>query len=69
MSRKDYVAIAKILRDVRTAEAVTDNADPITRCSWRVCVDLVEDRLMTLMAGDNPAFDRKRFLAASGGVQ
>ena len=51
MPKKDYVAIAADIRDLRAARGTLD--------------DLAR-RLAALFAGDNPKFDVTRFLRACG---
>jgi hypothetical protein len=60
MSRKDYVAIAALLRD--HANTLSDPTQ-----AWDIAVaDLVND-VADLFAADNPNFDRRRFLEAATG--
>ena len=54
MTRKDYELIAKVLRDF-----VGDGGDVIDR-------DKIAYELANALSQDNPRFDRKRFLIASG---
>ena len=54
MTRKDYELIARVLRDF-----VGDSGDVIDR-------DKIALELSKALAGDNPRFDRERFLIASG---
>jgi len=53
MTRKDYVAIAAALANVRTQATIP---------SWQSCCEKIADA----MAADNPRFDRARFLKACG---
>lgn len=62
MTRKDYVAIAQILKDALAIPPSTPLATTITRS---VVHDIAYD-CAALMAADNPAFDRTRFLKACG---
>lgn len=55
MTRKDYVAIANVLKDSRTA---------VSRLE--VERKLLAEKIADVMAGDNPRFDRARFLKACG---
>jgi hypothetical protein len=54
MTRKDYELIAKVLRDF-----VGDSGDSIDR-------DKIAFALSKALAQENPRFDAKRFLFASG---
>lgn len=60
MSKKDYVAIAALLRD--HAETIMDP----TQAPDIALRDLV-DGVADLFAADNPRFDRERFLNAALG--
>lgn len=51
MSRKDYVAVAAIIADLRR--------DHDGETAW-----LIAGRLATMFGHDNPRFDRARFLKA-----
>ena len=55
MTRKDYKAIAEAIRIARIHEQPEQSALP----------QLAED-LASIMASENPHFDRVRFLAACG---
>lgn len=69
MTRKDYVAVAKVIRE--TFEDVVSNAylcHPSAPVSYGVGVALSEvaDRLAVEVFGpDNPRFDRQKFMAAA----
>lgn len=56
MTKKDYIAIAKILKEVRG----TNYKHPENMC------DHVAYRLCDVFQADNSAFDRNRFLLACG---
>lgn len=59
MTRKDYVAIAELMRDEReSAELSTDG--------YRVWAD-IEISLADVFETDNPRFDRTRFYRACEG--
>ena len=59
MSKRDYVAIAKAIKD--------SIVEPAQRSltHYTACAD-VADRIADVCAADNPRFDRKRFLDACG---
>ncbi len=61
-SRKDYVAVAKIINDAQPLPGSTPTAATITRCS----LENVAQDLAKYFATDNARFDRARFLAACG---
>jgi hypothetical protein len=57
MSRKDYVALAAAIRDeYRLWDGETSGSD---------AVENVAKNIADALAGDNPNFDRERFLAAA----
>jgi hypothetical protein len=58
MTRKDYEAIAKIVRSERTL------CDPYTRQESRDIIDHLTYALSDVLADDNPKFHREQFLAA-----
>ena len=60
MTRKDYIAIAAALSNVRNSYA--PNWDPNL---FRACDDHAK-QLAHVLAQDNPRFDRARFLKAAG---
>lgn len=54
MTRKDYVAVAKIIADNDSGMSI-----------WTVRARIA-DALAEMFAADNPRFDRERFLKACG---
>lgn len=65
MTRKDYIAFAEALRDVKLALAGFLETPRHTRremATWQACVVRVAD----VLADDNPRFDRERFFDACG---
>jgi hypothetical protein len=62
MTRKDYVALAKIFNDALPLAQSTPTAATIARS---VVHDIAYDTAAMLAAG-NPRFDRARFLKACG---
>lgn len=60
MTRKDYIALATVLAQVRRAYA--PHWDPNL---FRACTDHVL-AIADMLAADNPRFDRARFLDQSG---
>jgi len=61
MSKKDYIVIAKALRETRD-EAVRNAASP----SAFTALEAVARNLADALERENPAFDRARFLKAAG---
>lgn len=61
MTKKDYMAIAAILKSRR---------DSLMASTGRVrpedVIDGITDQMALMMQRDNPRFDRERFLAACG---
>jgi hypothetical protein len=64
MTRKDYEAIARILRDRREAVEL-DISNPFATALATAHLDLIEADLIQLFESDNPRFQRDRFLARS----
>jgi hypothetical protein len=64
MTRKDYEAIASILRNRREAVEV-DISNPFATALSTAHLDLIESDLIELFESENPRFDRYRFLSAS----
>lgn len=63
VSRKDYVAIAALVRDL--ADTTSDPTQAVD-----IAVRDLIDGLANLFAGDNPNFNREKFIhAALGGDQ
>ena len=57
MSRKDYIAVAGLIRS-----RLVDTGDTVDQ--WNAIA--FADGMADLFAGDNPRFDRGRFLVACG---
>jgi hypothetical protein len=64
MTKKDYVAIAEIIRLTRKYTSVRDTPD--MRVGGGVATCSVAVRIADYCAGDNDRFDRGRFLRACG---
>lgn len=62
MTKKDYIALAAVLHSQRVPNA--SNAE--RRTLWNKCCDNHAYALAELLAQDNAAFDRARFLSACG---
>jgi hypothetical protein len=62
MTRKDYVALAEVLK--QTPGYCAQNFSHSLRTVQ--VVSIIADRLADYCAADNPAFDRARFLKACG---
>lgn len=61
-SKRDYVAVARIIRDARDDwGSPTTRDDPVSTALGQVA-----SGLCSVFASDNPRFDRERFLAACG---
>lgn len=61
MTKKDYIAIAKVLADNRKARATYDaQSMAVVRCT-----DVTAD-MADMLARENDRFDRGRFLKACG---
>lgn len=56
MTRKDYVALARIIADARNAG---DSAEEAMR-------EKIAQRMADMCAADNPRFDKERFLRDCG---
>jgi hypothetical protein len=63
MTRKDYIAIAAVIKGIGDSTPTPHYITPDTRES---VLATVADALADVMATDNDQFDRKRFLAACG---
>lgn len=59
MTKKDYIAIAKVISDERNHPASGSKAAQVT-------CDRLAHRFADMLASDNPRFDRARFLQACG---
>lgn len=62
MTRKDYVLIASALADARTIYP-TERPDAVQQSEDDAYV------IAAALAGDNPRFDRNRFLKAAGAIK
>ena len=63
MTRKDYELIAKAIKAAKPSDStMADYAEMTRKLGWRNTVHSVAEAL----AGDNPRFDRERFLKACG---
>jgi hypothetical protein len=60
MTKKDYIAVAKILKDAR------EDAETAVNREARSQTDQIALMLSELFAQENPRFDRVRFLKACG---
>ena len=58
MTRKDYVLLAHVLKEVRTDCERAQQATP--------ALDRAAQYLAAVLGQDNPRFDRERFLKAAG---
>ncbi len=58
MTRKDFIAIAEVIREARQKAESTTHAVQ--------CVDQIQEGLVYILAESNPLFDRERFRAACG---
>ena len=56
MSRRDFAILAEVLRQAQADYEAGDQIEPAT----------VAARLAVALEGQNPRFDRKRFLRAAG---
>jgi hypothetical protein len=59
MTRKDYVAVASVIADVKACHAVGPEAAGVTLALFAVAEDLAK-----VMKRDNAAFDYGRFMTA-----
>jgi hypothetical protein len=64
MSRKNYIAFAKALYDVKPHSAENDRCNMHILDQWQATVSAIAD----VFKADNPRFDRERFLRACNGV-
>lgn len=64
MSRKDYIAIAKIIESAKAAPATGASGTWASGCDS--AREVIASNLATLFAKENDRFDRDRFLAACG---
>jgi hypothetical protein len=62
MTRKDYIAIARVINDGALINCATQ-ADVAMNAATRA---KIAHQLSDLMSHDNPRFDRSRFLKACG---
>lgn len=67
MTRKDYVAIAHVLKSARpSVEAQRHNSTGRLMAERAAeAVDQIAIGLANIMAADNPRFDRERFMRAT----
>jgi hypothetical protein len=65
MTRKDYEAIASILRLHRQYIEEAESLLPFPTAYSISHLDILEGSLIELFEGENPRFDRARFLSAS----
>lgn len=63
LSRKHFIALAKIVRELREHATLNVHGTDHTRGMLAAC-DIVADDLARFCAPHNPSFDRARFLAA-----
>lgn len=61
MTKKDYIAIAKVVKETRTSTQIVGRAETISN----TCNEIAHG-LAVVMQKDNPNFDRNRFLIACG---
>ena len=66
MSKKHYIAIAEVFAKARSKEQDLRDVGVPTKNLQAATCDLIATQLALVMATDNPAFDRARFLAACG---
>ena len=66
MTRKDYVLLARALRETRQYMAAKLAANGGEPYDYGVEAGIAEaqERICNALAADNPAFDRARFIAA-----
>ena len=64
MSKKDYVELARVLYCAKrnVLEANTQHLTPRELAEW--AIGNVSSRIADVLAADNPAFDRARFIEA-----
>lgn len=60
-SRKHYVAVAKAIKEARTAPATVEPVPEV-----RVACGSIARDLVPVFKADNPAFDPSKFLRAAG---
>lgn len=67
MTRKDYELLAGALRKVKPTCDPNEGGDAFAsrQLEWAACCLSIADAL----EGDNPRFDRARFLSACGGTE
>jgi hypothetical protein len=66
LSRKNYEAVAAIVKGSRLVDPRTGPASDRRDVGYESALDEVAGRLATYFATDNPRFDRARFLDACG---
>lgn len=62
MTKKDYIAIAKVVKNARDIESSNRESETTKNA---IC-DIIAYDLCKVMQSDNPNFDRNRFLLACG---
>lgn len=62
MTKKDYIALAAVLHSQR----VTNETDSERRFLWNACCNNHAYAIAEMLAQDNSAFNRDRFLTACG---
>lgn len=65
MSRKDYIAVADVLRVERCA-VDAGYGPPVARTAARIALTHAAHGIAGVFDADNPRFDRAKFLAACG---
>lgn len=70
MTKKDYIALADAFRlarvQVGTVSQTINKTNAKTEKAERFAIDSCVFNVATVLANDNPAFDRARFLTACG---
>ena len=66
MTRKDYVAIARAIKDARPLALERRQAFPLSLVIAKDVLETVAANLADTLAADNPRCDRSRFLKACG---
>lgn len=66
MSRKHYNAIASVFATNRAATQYHPALSRSQRLASVTTLDILADDLATMLADDNPRFNRKQFIAACG---
>lgn len=66
MTKKDYVLIATVLKELRPEIEPDETADPSFERGWQTALDDVCDAFARKLQIENPRFDSAKFLAACG---